>query len=388
MVKFFSHLKKLSRNSCELLKTIKSYFFGVLLIVVGKGLFAQAVNKEIVKIKEVLKIEDFQEYDTNYIQKYGSNIISLAPLISAPIFTTSFTPKSDDHDDKFNLYRPYLRDIIGFTFNYRAITFSAKVKGRISPEDQNLYGKTRYNLLRLRVYTNAFIFDFFHNNFNGLADRNANAYDTTRTESSPYIKRPDIRTRYTKLKVLYILSHKKFSYRAAFRFTERQKKSQTSFYISSHAYRLSNWADSSFFNRGQEGAFGSMQDLNNLRVYAVGLGPGFIATVVKKKFFFSFRAEFLGDLQHHNAQNNENNLLSKGWRGGVMGDIALSLGYNGDKFYATFISSADRNIIALPHIKATTTFFNNELTIGMRFNAPKIFSTIYDNTPLKYFKSH
>lgn len=382
------HLKKLKSKFVIDLQSHKTYLLGLLLVLMGSTSYAQIIEKELGTIKDALKIEDLNDYDSNYIQKYGSNIISFGPLISAPVFSTSYAPKNDNQAYRSNLYRPYLRDIIGFTFSYRAITFSAKVKGRISPEDQNLYGKTKYNLLRLRLYTNAFIFDFFHNNFNGLADRNARAYDNTRTEGNPYIKRPDLRSRYTKLKVLYILSHKKFSYRAAFRFTERQKKSKTSFYISSHAFRLNNWADSSFFNRGQEGAFGSMQDLKNLKVYSVGLGPGFIANIVHRKWFFSFRAEILGDLQHHTAENGENALLSRGWRSGLMGDVAVSMGYNGDRFYATFISSVDRNIIALPHINASTSFFNNELSIGMRFNAPKIFSTIYDNTPLKYFKSH
>lgn len=370
------------------MRTHKTYLIGLLLVFLSSTSFAQIIDKELGKIKDALKKEELRDYDSNYIQKYGSNIISFAPLISAPTFGIAYTPKSDDHDDKSNLYRPYLRDVIGFTFSYRAITFSAKVKGRISPEDQNLYGKTRYNLYRLRLYTNAFIFDFFHNSFNGLSDRNTEAYNNTLPDDAPFIIRPDLRTRYTKLKVLYIFSHKKFSYRAAFRFTERQKKSKVSAYLSSHAYRLNNWADSSFFNRGQEGAFGNMQDLQNLRVFSVGLGPGFIATLVKKKFFISFRGEILGDLQNHNARNGSGERLSGGWRAGIMGDIAVALGYNGDKFYATFISSVDRNIIALPHINATTTFFNNELSLGMRFNAPKIFSTIYDNTPLKYFKSH
>jgi hypothetical protein len=370
------------------LKLLKKYIFSFLLLLAVEQANAQIVKKELSKIKDALSKEELLDYDSNYIQKYGSNIVSFAPLISAPTFSTAYAPKKSGFENKYNIYRPYLRDIIGFTFSYRAITFSAKVKGSISPEDENLYGKTKYNLYRLRLYTNAFIFDFFHNTFNGLSDRNTEAYNTSLPNNTPFIIRPDLRTRYTKLKVLYIFSHKKFSYRAAFRFTERQKKSKTSFYISSHAYRLSNWGDSSFFNSGQENAFGSMQNLSNLRVFSMGVGPGFIANIVWRKWFLSFRAEVLGNMLHHNAKNPKDALLSKGWRGGIMGDIAVSFGYNGDKFYATFISSVDRNIINLPHINATTSFFNNELSIGMRFTAPKIFSTIYDNTPLKYFKSH
>lgn len=368
------------------MKIFKTYLLIILAVVICSKLPAQDLQLE--GIKGLLDKKELLAYDSNYIQKYGSNVLSIAPLISAPIFITRFAPQKTGEENKANLYRPYLRNYLGVTVNYRAITFSAKIKGFISPEAQNLYGKTNYTLLRLRLYTNAFIFDFFHNKFNGLSDRNTDAYDPNRPENEPFIKRPDISTQYNKLKILYIFSHKKFSYRAAFRFTERQKKSKASLYISSHSFRLYSKGDSSFFNIGQRDAYGSMQALSSLKIYSFGVGPGVTSTLVKNKWFISFRAEVLGSMQHHTARNTASQMLSKGWRGGLMGDVAVSFGYNGDRFYATFISSVDHNITPLPHISSTTFFFNNELSVGMRFNAPKFVRYIYDNTPLKYFKSH
>lgn len=359
------------------MRIIKTYFL-FLLLGIATSVTAQSPNIGIkTKAKRV-------KYDSNYVHKFGKNIFSIAPLISAPNFRLQLSPEQDSLKKKHSLYQPYLRDVIGFTMTYRAVTLSLRVKGRISPEEQDLYGSTDYSIIRLRLNANPFLFDFYHNTFSGFSDRNAKEYSSTTTKENPFIKRPDINMQYTKLRVLYKFSYKKFSYRAAYRFVERQKKSKASAFISSHLYRINTSADSSFFNRGQERFFGKYRNLKNLKVYSLGIGPGIAATLVKKKWFFSFGFQLLGDIQYHTAFDDRNRLLSEGTSGALMGDASFSFGYNGDKFYLGFIAKGDRNVISLPNVNAETQFFNAELNIGFRFNAPKIIGTIYNNTPLKY----
>lgn len=181
-----------------------------------------------------------------------------------------------------------------------------------------------------------------------------------------------------------MLSHKKFSYRAAYRFTERQKKTKASAFISSHLYRIHTWGDSAFFNKGQENLFAKYQNLKDLRVYSFGLGPGFAATLVEKKWFFSFAIQIVGDLQYHTAYNTDKHLLSEGTSGAIMGDASFSGGYNGDRFFITLLGRGDRNIIALPNVNTSTSFFTSELSIGFRFCVPKVVGKVYDATPLRF----
>lgn len=333
---------------------------------------------------EAEKSQKRHKYDTNYVHKFDKDILSIAPLISAPNFELRFESEIDSLKNKHSRYQPYLRDVIGFTTTYRAVTLSLRAKGRISPEQQERFGSTDYSIIRLRLNANPFLFDFYHNRYSGFSDRNAQAYDSTRTKSNPFIKRGDISTQYTKLRVLYILSYKKYSYRAANRLIERQKKSKASAFISSHLYRINTWGDSSFFNRGQEGLFGKYSRLKNLKVYSLGAGPGFAGTFVHKKWFFSFRLQVLADVQYHTSFDNKDNLISEGTRGALMGDASFSFGYNGDWFYAGFITKGDRSVISLPYINASTVLYNAEINIGIRFTAPKIFGKVYDNSPLKY----
>lgn len=324
-------------------------------------------------------------YDTSYIHKFDRQTLSVAPLFSVPSFIITLRPKDNLGTPKYNLYRPHLRDAIGLSASFRAISATVRIKGRITPEQQERFGETKYTLLRLHLNAAPFIFDFYYNSFAGIADRNARSYSNRLSAENPYLKRPDLRANYAKLRAQYFLSHQKFTHRATYNQTERQKKSKASAFISVHAYRFHTRGDSSFFNAGQENLFGSLQNLKDLKVHSIGLGPGFATTFVKKKWYFSFSLQILADAQYNTLYGNTDELLSRGWRGALIGDASISTGYVGDKYYASFEMFGDQNLISLPDVVATTTFFTAEVTVGMRFKAPDFLGKIYDKTPLKYF---
>lgn len=322
-------------------------------------------------------------YDTNYIHRFG-DVIAIEPWISAPSFSFKLEPKSDSLAVKGNDYQPHLRDVIGFDISYRALTVSIGFKGRVVEEDDKVYGKTNYSIIKIRLNSKPFVYEFYHNTFNGFADYNTSAYDSSRPQITPLIKRRDIAVQYTKLKAIYIFSKKKFSYGAAYSFTERQKKTKATALAVAHIYRMSTGADSAFFNHGQQGLFNKYDSLKHLRVYSVGLGPGFAVTFVKKKWFFSIGAYIMGDLQYHTAHNTHNGLISQGWRGALFGDVFVSGGYNGNTFYAGFVARGDRNFVSLPNVNASTSFYNTVFSIGFRFNPPQVVPKLYAASPLSY----
>ncbi len=322
-------------------------------------------------------------YDTNYIHRFG-DVIAIEPWISAPTFSFRLEPKTDSLAVKGNDYQPHLRDVVGFDISYRAFTVSIGFKGRVVEEDNEVYGKTNYSIIKIRLNSKPFVYEFYHNTFNGFADYNTSSYDSSHPQSTPLIKRGDIRVQYTKLKAIYIFSRKKFSYGGAYSFTERQKKTRATALAVAHVYRMSTSADSTFFNYGQQGLFSKYDSLKHLRVYSIGLGPGFAATFVKKKWFFSIGAYIMGDLQYHSSHNTHNEIISQGWRAALFGDVFVSGGYNGNTFYAGFVARGDRNFVSLPNVNASTTFYNTVLSIGFRFNPPKIISKLYDASPLRY----
>lgn len=324
-------------------------------------------------------------YDTNYIYKFGNNIMAIEPWVAVPTFEFRFEPLDDSLAEKSSSYEPYLRDVTGFDINYRAVSLSIGFKGPIIPENEKIYGKTQYSILKLRLNTSPFVFEFYHNVFKGFSDANTPSYDSLQTDDKPFIKRPDLSMRYTKAKAFYIFNHKKFSYGAAYSFTEQQKQSQATFFAVSHIYRMRANADSAIFNRGQEGFFGNYQNLKSFQVYSLGLGPGFSGTFVLKKWFASFGLYLMGDFQYHNTVDNKGQRISTGWRPTLLGDVFFSVGYNAKRFYTGLVARGDRTMISLPGMNASTVYYSTVLSIGFRFNAPKIVGTVYDNSPLKYF---
>lgn len=323
-------------------------------------------------------------YDTNYIHKFG-DVMAIEPWISAPSFSFRLEPKSDSLTGKSNDYEPHLRDVTGFDISYRALTVSVGFKSRVIEGDNDIYGVTNYSIFKIRLNSKPFVYEFYHNTFNGFADYNTAGYDSSHPSEKPYIKRGDIRLQYTKLKAIYIFSKKKFSYGAAYSFTERQKKTKATALAVAHVYRMRTNADSAFFNKGQEGLFSKYDSLKRLQVYSIGLGPGFAVTFVEKKWFFSIGAYVMGDLQYHTSHNTHDELISQGWRGALLGDIFVSLGYNNNKFYAGLVARGDRNMVSLPNVNATTSFYSTVLSVGFRFNPPKLIPKLYDASPLKYF---
>lgn len=324
-------------------------------------------------------------YDTTCINKFGNNIMSVEPWIAAPTFEFRFEPLDDSLATKSSFYEPYLRDVTGIDINYRAVSLSIGFKGPIVPEDEKVYGKTKYSILKLRLNTSPFILEFYHNVFKGFSDANTQSYDTLKSIEEPFVKRADLSMRYSKAKAFYIFNHKQFSYGAAYSFTEQQKKSRATLFAVGHIYRLRANADSAIFNRGQEGFFGSYQNLKSFIVYSVGIGPGFAGTFVHKKWFTSFGLYLMADLQHHNTKDTKEQQISTGWRPTVLGDAFFSIGYNADRFYAGIVARGDKTMISLPGMDASTTYYSTVLSIGFRFKAPKFIGKLYDNSPLKYF---
>lgn len=323
------------------------------------------------------------KYDTNYIHKFG-DIIAVEPWVAAPDFEYALEPKTDSLSSKGNLYQPHLTGVLGLDISYRAVTISLGYKGKVLEEDNKSLGKTDYKIFKLRVNSNPFVYEFYHNTFSGFADYNTAAYDSSRAAETPYIKRRDISVQYTKLKAIYIFSNKKFSYGAAYSFTERQKKTKATAFAVAHVYRMRSNGDSAFFNNGQQGLFSPYDSLKQLQVYSVGAGPGFAATFVEQKWFLSIGLYVMGDLQYHKSYNTNNKLISEGWRAAALGDIFLSLGYNGNKFYTGIVARGDRNMVSLPHVKISTSFYSFVFSVGFRFNPPKILPKMYDATPLRY----
>ncbi len=322
------------------------------------------------------------KYDTNYIAKFG-NVIAIEPWISAPDFTFRLENKDDSLVFTRNDYKPYLRAVFGLDINYRALNVSVGFRENSLTTEEETYGKTQYRILKLRLNTTPFIYEFYHSDFKGFADYNTAGYDTTRPANDFYVKRADIHLQYTKAKAIYIFSRRRFSYGAAYSFTERQLKTKGTTLVVAHLYRMKADADSAFFNPGQREYFGKYSTMKYLDVISIGTGPGYAASFVYKKWFFSMGLYLIGDVQYHHAKSNTNQMITEGWRGALLGDVMLSLGYNGNRFYSGFVLRGDRNLVSLSNINASTSFYSSVFSIGFRFNPPKIIDNLYDASPLR-----
>lgn len=323
-----------------------------------------------------------KSYDTAYITKFGSQM-GIAPIIAIPNFEFRIQPKEDSLNKNSSIYQPYLRAAVGASFHYKAISLMFSFRGPTNEAQEAQYGKTTYTVLRVRIGTRRIIYDAFYSYFWGFSDRNTPSYDPQKLAMQEYNKRGDILLQYGKIKATYVFSHQKFSYKSSYNYTERQKKSKATLLAVAHAYHLNVDSDSSFFNPGQRQHFKKYQNMEQLKVTSFGLGPGVALNLVQEKWFLSGGIYVIADLQHHIANEKDNRQISEGWRGTLVGDAFLGMGYNGDKFYSGITVRGDRNAISLPLIQARTTFNMWVVHVGFRFNPPPVVHKIYNWGPLR-----
>lgn len=326
-----------------------------------------------------------KSYDTAYIEKFGSQM-GIAPIIAIPNFEFRIQPKEDSLNHKSSFYQPYLRAAVGASFHYKAISLMFSFRGPSNPEQEAQFGKTNYTILRVRLGTRRIIYDAFYTYFGGFSDRNTASYDPQKLALKEYNKRSDLVLQYGKIKATYVFSHQKFSYKSSYNYTERQKKSKTTLLAVAHAYHLNVDSDSSFFNSGQREHYKKFQNMEHLNVTSVGIGPGVAVNLVKQKWFLSGGIYIIADWQHHTATEKNKTRISEGWRGALVGDAFLGMGYNGDKFYSGITVRGDRNAVSLPIIQARTTFNMWVLHIGYRFNPPPVVHKIYNWGPLRNYE--
>ena len=159
---------------------------------------------------------------------------------------------------------------------------------------------------------------------------------------------------------------KRFSYKAAFKQTERQKKSAGSFLLrfGDVFHILSN--DSSFIIASQQAYYKTSKDINNMVSNTFNIAPGYAYTLVISPYFSmsSILAGGLGlHIQSYSIDNHPHIALRLPW----YFYNQTVIGYNSDSFFCRISYTIESNTIRLPD--ANFNIFNNYflLSAGYRW---------------------
>jgi len=233
-------------------------------------------------------------------------------------------------------YNPNSRLIIGLGFSYGILSVNIGVNfPALNNKDTEQLGNTRHLDLQTHLYSRKFVIDLYFMKYQGFYLQNS--YDILENWPSDetYQLRGDVKINGYGGNIQYIFNNQKFSYRAAYSQTDRQKKSAGSFLAGIDGYYIEGNGDSSLIPANiKHDDFWNGINYDKSTNFSLGINGGYAHTfVVKQKWFLSLSAVpglAIGKATLSNRETDQKwssftvntNLM---WR--------FAVGYHSSKFY-------------------------------------------------------
>ena len=268
--------------------------------------------------------------DSNYIETYFNDLI-------VRLYSGEKT-HSLDLNDLSNPYRiQYLPNgyfNIGVGVNFRSYGLSLATKIPFIQNNDNKRGETKRFGIQSYIYTDKFSIDLLTSFSKGYYLNNSFQHLEYFTKDREY-QRPDIASANIGVSVNYIFNNSKFSYKAAFSDTERQKRNAGSFIAGGSILSYRTKADSAFVpGRIDKAFFLKSRDVSKSGVLAFNANGGYAYSVV----FLRNGIVTLSYIFGAGMQNNKFDRTSKteinNWRFSFNQSGRLGIGYRYKRYYA------------------------------------------------------
>lgn len=159
--------------------------------------------------------------------------------------------------------------------------------------------------------------------------------------NTPYPQRGDIRTRNIGLTGNYVFSSKKFSYRSAYNYSERQLKSAGSFLVFGSLNGFKAYGDSALLGTAFASRMGSDALLNTVDITTLAAAPGYAYNLVFKGFFLNGTLA-VGPAHNWIRFTRDDGIEVRSTKFDAYLTTRVSIGYNGDTFFGglTFVTQS------------------------------------------------
>ena len=233
----------------------------------------------------------------------------------------------------------------------------------IDEKSKFIYGESEARDLHLNVLGKRWGLDAFYQRYNGFYVTDS---EVEILPDTPYPQRADVESTNFGLTGNYVFNSRKFSFRSAYNFAERQVFSKGSFLLFTTINSFSFEADSAIINQAQRATFGEEVAFTNLKYTTFSVAPGYTYSIVFQNFFLN------GTLSvgpAHQWINHKLEGAAEQHDTGINSFVAarISLGYNGDLFFGGISFLSQGSNVQFEDV----TFSNNngsfKILIGYRF---------------------
>jgi len=271
---------------------------------------------------------------TRYVESFREYFF-IWPLIKQR--TTAFEVRRSDNQGQVLTFRPNNAYTAGLGFYLFELGFEVTFAVPVDQKKTSLYGTSNALDIQVNMLSKHWGADVFYQRYGGFY-----LIDPTVTipASQPLPQRPDLVTENVGLNGIYFFNKKKFSFRSAYNFAERQRKSAGSFLLAGTLNSYELRTDSSLYGSKYEPVYGKASDVTRYRTTSFSISPGYSYTVVVKKFFLNASLS-VGPALHfisYEAPGKAGDLQKVN----AFSDIRIGMGYNGKRFFSgvTFVSQS------------------------------------------------
>lgn len=326
----------------------------------------------------------------------AANLVSVAQTGNATISTekvTSFdTSMIVDYSKKLNIYvytinkfrnlniknnqlnkrlkyEPIGRTNLGIGFNYKWMGIGIAYNFPFMNTENDRYTETNQFDVQLNIFSRSWGFSGYIQNYKGFYLSNAEDFAVNTEEQHPYLE--DLQSASFGLDAFYYFNYRKFSYKAAFMRTERQKKGAGSFMLGAFFKSSNVSAPSGFVVKELPDTLSKHFNLDGYTTFISGVSFGYVRTFLffKRCFFSLSLVPGIGIRNLLVSNIDQDDIQIKKLAGNF--NFKMSLGYEGKRLYlgASSIISSESAKYETVDIAATTG--QGRFYIGKRFNLGK-----------------
>ncbi len=184
--------------------------------------------------------------------------------------------------------------------------------------------------------------------------------------NQPYPQRADIQTRNIGLTGNYVFNNKKFSFRSAYTYAERQLRSNGSFILFGSLSGFKVFGDSAIIDDKHAANFGSNSNIRKIKTTTLGVAPGYAYNLIYKGFFLNATLA-IGPAHNWLFSQTEDGATKNDIKFSTFLAARIGLGYNGDNFFGglSFVNQGRTAKFETLQFSSTNSTF--KILIGYRF---------------------
>ncbi len=268
--------------------------------------------------------------DTNYIKSYYNDLI-LRIYTVEKVHSLQLTDLNSPYSLK---YQPNGYYNVGAGVNFRSFGLSLATRIPFIQRVDNKHGDTKKVGIQSYIYTNKFSIDLLTSFQKGYYLDNSSASLSSYSSKIEY-QRPDISSSNIGASVNYIFNNTRFSYRAAFKDTERQKLSAGSLITGMSIYSYQTKADSAIVPREIDlEYFQKSRDITATGVLTFNANLGYAYSLVFLKNGIFTLSYILGSGIQNNSFDRDFVSETDRWRYSMNHSFRVGIGYWFNRYFA------------------------------------------------------